>query len=214
LTFQEIKFSGVRLIESAESNANRKFYKVEGHGNRGTMAFFKIQGIRMSNESRDLNLSNKVAIEIILNQLNGLILHGIKIRKDKMVQFGFGKIESSNNWGFKNNFIVTIGTYCSGWRILSEDLILVGREDLNEEIQNKAVEDIVGQELTLLGVSQPNRNDISFKFSKNVQIDFFSLSREEDHLIVGFFPKNKSIVYSWNLGWRIGLVGPKNSNCE
>jgi len=41
LTFQEIKFSGVRLIESAEINAKRKFYKVEGHGNRGTMAFLK-----------------------------------------------------------------------------------------------------------------------------------------------------------------------------
>lgn len=97
---------------------------------------------------------------------------------------------------------VEIGTFCNSWRIVKDDVILLGANDCrsNEDFDRLVEEIDFGK---LLRIDMFNQFDVRVSFDSNVRIEFLC-TQNDDEIFHVFLPGNLVVEYS-AAGWKIGL---------
>lgn len=128
-----------------------------------------------------------------------------KIGKRRDLSIEFGERAEKNKWKipFVEHRKWRLGTYRSAWRLLKDEKIICGSQDVADSVDDlnkKLANTEIG---TLSNVELISAYDVRVSFSNNVIIDFFCTFEDEDEIFHIFGDDNLYVGYSIVEGWVI-----------
>ena len=154
-----------------------------------------------------LKINGKIMVKKILEIINPMF--GLKCCRARIISYkgfelGFGEKVFHDNPNLVDTYFGEweIGSYWSAWRILQDDKILLGKNDVEDIPQmNKKLKKIKFGEV--ISINQLSKFDIRVEMTNNMFIDFFGTFSFSDGIFHIFCADNHCIEFFSNGRWAI-----------
>lgn len=99
-----------------------------------------------------------------------------------------------------------IGTYTAAWRIIREDQIVIGSQDLFETLTDfdQALHRVMLPPIQV--IEQSSNFDIRVVLSGGLSLEFLCASASDDEMFHIFAPDSKYLEFTCKHGWKIGAA--------
>lgn len=134
------------------------------------------------------------------------------IHSNGNLSLGFGKKIYHNNLKLDCEYFGEweVGSYYKSWRIIQENIILLGSGDTDSNEEKKEKIDKINFD-EILSIHQQTQFDVRVILKHNLIVDFLATFSENDELFHIFCPNNKFIEMDNQGVWKFGDSNKPNS---
>lgn len=148
------------------------------------------------------NIDIPHGIEWEFNLLLGQTCCRQHVGNDLSLFLGFGSIiYVTNPKGESPHGMYEIGTYRSDWRLIENQRILCGSNDVVDSIDDFREQIMKLDGATCAGIRMLTEFDVRIEFNRGLCVDFFATFGDEDEVIHVFLPDDKVVSFSNHGGW-------------
>lgn len=153
----------------------------------------------MAKNLRDSRLQN------LLIGLTGKACCRQRVGRGRSLSLGFGEKIPHGRTRLVDGFYGEweIGTYSAAWRIISDEKLLCGSQDVVdnlEELDKRLGEITIGR---IESVCLVSKFDVRVNLDKGMHIDFLGAGSEGDEIFHIFLPDGQCLAYSVQSGWGV-----------
>lgn len=129
-----------------------------------------------------------------------------RVGRGRSLSIGFGKKRLHGKVNRPDDFYGEweIGTYIASWRIVQEEIVLCGSQDVVDSLSELDQMLNTIQFGRIAAIKTIGKLDIRVELNNGIYIDFLGCSSEDDEIFHVFGPDNLYVEYSIKEKWRIG----------